>query len=208
MVVEKVFVTPEEYLRREWEAEFKSEYVNGEIIPMGDLYPTVMAGASTNHNLIKENVAIQVGSHVRSNGKGCRSMSSDQRVSVPTNSMYAYPDVVVVCGPNQYHNNVPDTITNPLLIVEVLSPGTAAFDRGDKFALYRHSPSFQEYLLVDSEKIRAEVYRKHEQGYWFIASEADELDQAIKLASIDLSLAMSTVYAETDAVLSAQATRT
>ena len=66
MIAEKVYVTPEEYLRREREAEFRSEYVNGEIIPMGDHYPTLMAGASTNHNLIKENVAIQIGSHVRS----------------------------------------------------------------------------------------------------------------------------------------------
>ena len=208
MVVEKVFVTPEEYLRREREAEFKSEYVNGEMIPMGDLYPTVMAGASTNHNLIKENVAIQVGSHVRSNGKGCRSMSSDQRVSVPTNSMYAYPDVVVVCGPNQYHNNVPDTITNPMLIVEVLSPGTAGYDRGDKFALYRHADTLTEYLLIDSEKIRAEVYRKHEQGYWFLASEADKSGEAIELASIDLSLPILTIYDETEVELAGSTSRT
>ena len=208
MVVEKVYVTPEEYLRREQEAEFKSEYVNGEIIPMGDLYPTVMAGASTNHNLIKENVAIQIGSHVRSNGRGCRSMSSDQRVNVPTSSMYAYPDIVVICGPNQYHSEVPDTLTNPMLIVEVLSPGTAAFDRGDKFALYRHSPAFQEYVLIDSEKVRAEVYHKHEQGYWFIASEADQLSGTIELASIDLTLSMTIVYAEFESILPAQATRT
>jgi len=208
MVIEKVYVTPEEYLRREREAEFKSEYVNGEIIPMGDLYPTIMAGASTNHNLIKENVNFHINLRIRSDGKGCRSMSSDQRVNVPISSMYAYPDIVVVCGPSQYHSDVPDTLTNPLLIVEVLSPGTAAFDRGDKFALYRHSPTFQEYVLIDSGKIRAEVYRKHEQGYWFIASEADKPGEAIELASIDLSLPMSTVYAETDAVSPAQATRT
>lgn len=201
MVAEKVFVTPEEYLRREREAEFKSEYVNGEIIPMGDHYPTIMAGASTNHNLIKENVGFHINSRIRSDGKGCRSMSSDQRVSVPTNSMYAYPDIVVVCGPCQYHDDALDTITNPMLIVEILSPGTAAFDRGDKFALYRHSPTFVEYILIDSGKIRAEVYRKHEQGNWFLASEADKLDEAIELASISLSLPMATVYAEFEGIL-------
>lgn len=201
MVAQKVYVTPDEYLRREREAEFKSEYVNGEIIPMGDHYPTLMAGASTNHNLIKENVAIQIGSHVRSNGKGCRSMSSDQRVNVPTNSMYAYPDIVVVCGPCQYYDDALDTITNPMLIVEVLSPGTAAFDRGDKFALYRHSPTFVEYVLIDSGKIGAEVYRKHEQGNWFLASEADKLGEAIELGSIDLTLSMTTVYADFEGIL-------
>ena len=207
MVVEKVYVTPEEYLRRERAAEFKSEYVNGEIISMGDNYPTIIAGASTNHNLIKENVSFHINVCIRNNGRGCRSMSSDQRVNVPTGSMYAYPDIVVVCGPNQYHSEVPDTITNPMLIVEVLSPGTAAFDRamsirGDKFALYRHSPSFQEYVLIDSEKMRAEVYRKHEQGYWLLASEADKPGEAIELASIDLSLLMNTVYAEMKDILS------
>lgn len=193
MVAEKVYIAPDVYLRQERDALFKSEYVDGDIIPM--------AGASTNHNLIKENVAIHVGLHVRTNGKGCRSMSSDQRVNVPTNSLYAYPDVVVVCGPNQYHDDLHDTLTNPMLIVEVLSPGTAAFDRGDKFALYRHSLTFQEYILIDSEKIRAEVYRKHEQGYWFLASEADKPSEAIELASIGVSLPMASVYAETTGIL-------
>ncbi|GAB3639752.1 hypothetical protein GCM10027423_03880 [Spirosoma arcticum] len=115
--------------------------------------------------------------------------------------MYAYPDIVVVCGPCQYHDDALDTITNSMLIVEVLSPGTAAFDKGDKFALYRHSPMFVEYVLIDSEKIGAEVYRKHEQGNWFLASEADKLDEAIELTSISLSLPMYTVYTETEGIL-------
>lgn len=205
MVAEKVYITPEEYLRREPQAEFKSEYVNGEIIPM--------AGPPTNHNSIKENVAILIGSQARSNGKGCRSYSSDQPVSVPTNSMYAYPDIVVVCGPCQYHDDALDTITNPILIVEVLSPGTAGYDRamsigGDKFALYRYAATFTEYLLIDSEKIRAEVHRKHEQGNWFLASAADKPGDAIELASTALSLPMLTMYAETEGVLSAYETRT
>lgn len=191
MIAEKIYIAPDEYLRLEREAAFKSEYVSGEIIPM--------AGASTNHNRIKENVVLDIGTFLR--GKGCRSYSSDQRVSVPTNSLYAYPDVVVVCGPNQYHDEVPDTLINPLLIVEVLSPGTAAFDRGDKFALYRHSPTFREYLLIDSEKIRAEVFRKHEQGYWFLASEAATPNDSIDLESIGLTLAVTTLYAETDGLL-------
>jgi Uma2 family endonuclease len=193
MIAEKVYVSPDEYLRLERDAAYKSEYIDGEIIEM--------AGGTTNHNLIKENAAIQIGMHVRTNGKGCRSMSSDQRVHVPTDSQYAYPDVVVVCGPNQYHDDLRDTLTNPLLIVEVLSPNTAAFDRGDKFAFYRHADSLREYVLIDSEKVRAEVYRKHEQGYWFLASEADQPDQSVQLGSIDLVLPMAAVYAETEDVV-------
>ena len=139
MVAEKAYVSPDEYLRLERAAEYKSEYVNGEIIPMDRELSNVMAGASTNHNAVKENIAATIWLHLR--GKKCRSYSSDQRVNVPTDSLYAYPDVVAVCGPNEYHSEVHDTLTNPMLIVEVLSPGTAAFDRGEKFALYRHSPS-------------------------------------------------------------------
>lgn len=159
--------------------------------------------ATTNHNLIKENVAIQIGLHVRTNGKGCRSMSSDQRVHVPTPSLYAYPDVVVVCGPNEYHDDLNDTLTNFMLVVEVLSAGTAAFDRGDKFAHYRHTPTFREYLLVDSEKVRAEVFRKHEEGFWFLASEADAPEQSVYLATLDITLPVSVIYAETEGIIRA-----
>ncbi len=135
-------------------------------------------------------------------------MSSDQRVHVPTDSMYAYPDIVVVCGPSQYHSEVHDTLTNPMLIVKILSPGTAAFDRGDKFALYRQSTSLQEYVLIDSEKIRAEVFRKHAEGYWFIASEADKSNETIALASIGLTVSVGDIYAQTEGILPAQETRT
>lgn len=193
MIAEKVYVTPEEYLQLERAATFKSEYLNGEIIPM--------AGASTNHNLIKEIVAIPIGLHVRSNGKGCRSMSSDQRIYVPTNSLYTYPDIVVICGPNQYLGNANDILINPFLIVEVLSPGTAAYDRGTKFAHYRQSTTLQEYVLIDSEKVSAEVWRKHEQGFWFLASEAQQMAGSIDMASIGLTLLMSTIYAETEGIL-------
>ena len=96
MVAEKVYVSPEEYLRLERAAEFKSEYVNGEIIPIGESSPDAMAGASTNHNRIKENIIGELYIHLR--GTGCRSYSSDQRVNVQIDSMYAYPDIVVVCG--------------------------------------------------------------------------------------------------------------
>ncbi len=195
MVAEQVKISPQEYLRLEREALFRSEYVNGEIIEM--------AGASINHNMIKENVAIQIGSHVRTNGTGCRSYSSDQRVTVPTDSLYAYPDIVVVCGPNQFRDEQPDTLTNPILIVEVLSPGTAAFDRGDKFALYRQSDSLREYVLIESGKVRAEVYRKHTEGYWFLADETSSLTASISLTTITFALSMATAYADTNGLLAA-----
>lgn len=193
MVAQRVYIAPDDYLRQEREAESKSEYIDGDVIPM--------AGASPNHNLIKENVGFHINLCIRGTNKGCRSMSSDQRVHVPTPSLYAYPDIVVVCGTNQYHDALRDTLTNPMLVVEVLSPGTAAFDRGEKFALYRHSPTLVEYLLIDSEKMRAEVFRKHAEGFWFLASEADQPTGTIELASIGLSLAMAVAYAETEGIV-------
>lgn len=200
MVAEKIYISPDEYLRLERAAEFRSEYVNGEIIPVGSDLPDTMAGATTNHNRVKENLTGELYIHFKGN-KRCRSYSSDQRVNVPTDSLYAYPDVVVVCGPNEYHSELHDTLTNPALIIEVLSPSTATFDRGEKFALYQQSVSLQEYVLIDSGKIRAEVFRKHEQGYWFLASEADKPNEAIELATIGLTLALSDVYAETEDIL-------
>ncbi len=194
MIAEKVYVSPDEYLRLERAAAYKSEYIDGEIIEM--------AGGTTNHNRIKENISGEFYIHLR--GKGCRGYSSDQRVHVPTDSQYAYPDVVVVCGPNQYHDDLRDTLTNPTLIVEVLSPGTEGYDRGDKFAHYRQAQTLREYLLIDSEKVRAEVWRKHQAGYWFLAAETDQPDQSIQLASIDLILSMAAVYAETDGVIRAE----
>ncbi|MCY7357748.1 MAG: Uma2 family endonuclease [Rudanella sp.] len=199
MVAQKVYVTPDEYLRLEREADFKSEYIDGEIIPLNQDTRNNIAGGSVNHNRIEDNVYGEFYIHLR--GKGCRGFTSDQRVNVPTNSLYSYPDIVVVCGPNQYHDDHRDILTNPMLIVEVLSPSTGAFDRGEKFALYRHSPTFTEYLLIDSEKIRAEVFRKHAEGFWFLASEADQPDGTIELTSIGLTLNMAVAYAETEGVL-------
>lgn len=191
MIAQKIYISPDEYLRLERDAPYRSEYVDGEQIEM--------AGGTINHNRIKENISGECYIHLR--GKRCRSYSSDQRVHVPTPSLYAYPDVVVVCGHNQYHDTLNDTLTNFMLIVEVLSPTTAAFDRGDKFAHYRHTDTFREYLLVDSEKVRAEVFRKHDEGFWFLAAEADSPDGSIYLATLDLTLSMTAVYAETEGIL-------
>lgn len=184
--------TEEQYLELEEAAAYKSEYYRGEIF--------AMAGAATNHNAIKENASFEIGSLLR-RGKSCRNYSSDQRIHVPQNSLYTYPDIVVICGPNQYANLSQTTLINPTLIVEVLSPGTAAYDRGAKFAFYRSIPTLQEYLLIDSEEIRAEVFRKNEQGFWYLASEAQNISGSIELASIGLTLTMQAAYADTEGIL-------
>ena len=125
-------------------------------------------------------------------------MSSDQRILTRhTDGLYSYPDIVIVCGKPQFSDLYKDTVMNPVVIVEVLSKSTEAYDRGDKFLLYRQLESLKEYILVDSKKIHAEVYRKNEEGFWLLASEAIELQESIHLASVEVTLPMEDVYLNT-----------
>jgi Uma2 family endonuclease len=190
VAVQKTY-TPAEYLALERDADYKSEYYQGEIF--------AMAGGSPNHNAIKEQTAVSIGLHLRKHK--CRSYSSDQRIHIPANGLYTYPDLVVVCEPNRYADLRRETLTNPLLLGEVLSPSTAAYDRGDKFALYRSIPTLREYLLIDSTGIRAEVFTKNEAGFWVLTSEADTLAGQVHLQSIDLRLSLADLYATTDELL-------
>ena len=177
-----------EYLELERDASYKSEYYRGEIF--------AMAGASHNHNRIVENLSITVGSYFK--GKSCRTYSSDQRLHIPANGLYTYPDLLIICGKNEYLDEKKDTILNPSVIIEVFSESTEAYDRGEKFHFFRSIPSLQEYVLINSRSFAAEVFRKNEEGLWFLASEAYDLAESITLASVDLTIAMEDIYAETE----------
>lgn len=185
-------ISPEEYLELEREADYKSEYYQGEVF--------AMAGAGRNHNRITENLSISVGSFLR--GKSCRTYSSDLKVHIPANSLYTYPDLLVVCGKEQFVDDKTDTLLNPRIIVEVLSKSTGSYDRGEKFQLYRSIPSLEEYVLIDSQRIAAEVFRKSEQGFWSLMSESYTLEGSIELASIGLTLPMRDIYDQTEAISS------
>lgn len=185
----QTYYTPEQYLEMERAASYKSEYYRGEIF--------AMAGATTRHNIVTNNTSAELNIGLRK--KGCRVMSSDQRILTRHNDgLYSYPDIVVVCNKPQFSDLYKDTVMNPVVIVEVLSKSTEAYDRGDKFLLYRQLESLKEYVLIDSKKIHAEVYRKNEDNYWFLASEAVEIEGSIYLESIDLTLKMEDTYLNTD----------
>ncbi|WP_266365150.1 Uma2 family endonuclease [Tellurirhabdus rosea] len=189
----KTYYTPEQYLEQERQSEYKSEYFRGEIF--------MMAGATPNHNRVKENLSGLTFLHLR--GKSCRGFSSGQRLLVRENGLYTYPDYMVICGQNRYSDIRSDTVTNPVLIAEILSPSTESYDRGEKFKLYRALETLHEYVLLDSQKVRAEVFRKNENGFWYIASEADSPDGQIRLECIGLTLNMSDLYADTENLLPA-----
>ena len=126
--------TPEQYLELERKAPYKNEFVNGQIY--------AMPGASRAHNLITGNTHREVSSQLR--GRPCETYVSDMRVKVNTTGLYTYPDVVVVCGEIRFDDAQKDTLLNPTVLIEVLSPSTEAYDRGEKFAHYRRLASLQE----------------------------------------------------------------
>lgn len=175
--------TPEEYLILEREADYKSEYYQGEIF--------AMAGASRNHNRITENLSIDIGAFLK--GKSCRSYSSDLRIHIPINGLYTYPDALVVCGKEEYQDEEFDTLLNPSIIIEVLSESTEDYNQGSKFGLYRSIPTLKEYVVIDSRGVKAVVWKK-ERGTWLLASETNNLESSIELTIIGLTLPLRTIY--------------
>jgi Uma2 family endonuclease len=192
----KIRYTPEEYLAIDRQAPFKSEYHAGEIF--------AMAGASEEHNIITINLTVALASQLR--GGPCRPFAADMRVRVGPADLYAYPDVVVVCGERRFADEQRDVLLNPSVIVEVLSPGTEGYDRGDKFAGYQHLESLQEYLLVAQDRPHVEQYTRQADGRWLL-SEATHLEAVIHLSSLGADLALSEVYADVNFEAEADADR-
>lgn len=190
-----VTYTPEEYLALERKAEYKSEYINGQIYPMGgedlsDGEIHAMAGASERHNQITVNLTVEIAQHFK--GKSCRVYTNDMRVKVSPTGMYTYPDVVALCGTSLFEDEQRDTLTNPTMIAEVLSPSTEAYDRGEKFAHYRRLPSLQEYVLISQDKLRVEHYLRR--GNEWILTELSDPDDTLHLPTIDCSVPLREIY--------------
>jgi Uma2 family endonuclease len=178
----KTLLTVEEYLDLERQADYKSEYYQGEIF--------AMSGGSPNHSLIATNCARLLGNALQ--GSGCRVYNSDLRVHVVTVNMYTYPDITVVCDKSDI---VDESLLNPLVLVEVLSPSTESYDRGQKFAFYRSIPSLREYVLVAQERQSIEVFRRNDTGIWELHLPQDGV---IELASVGCSIRLEDVYADVE----------
>ena len=180
---EQRYFTEEQYLALEETAEYKSEYLDGEIIPM--------TGGSTNHNQIAGNLYIALSLALKK--RNYRIFIGDVRLWIPKVRLYTYPDVMVIFGLPEYRNNRTDTITNPQVIVEVLSKSTKNYDRVDKFTFYKTLPSFREYITIDQTKIKVEQYSKTENKRWLYC-EYDEEDTALVFNSFELEVPLSDVY--------------
>jgi Uma2 family endonuclease len=177
------FLTPEQYLEIERKAEYKSEYFNGEMF--------AMAGAKEAHNLLVANLVGELRQQFRS--RPCRVYPSDMRVHMPTTGLYAYPDVIGLCGERRFLDSQKDTLLNPALIVEVLSPSTEAYDRGRKFEQYTSIESLREYLLVASDRVHLDLYTRQADGRWMLTS-ADTLESALTLESVGAQLTLADLY--------------
>ncbi len=176
-------LTPEQYLESERAAEFRSEYYCGQIF--------AMAGGSYQHFQIIGNVTGEL--HAALKKRPCSVGSNDLRLRVSPQGLYTYPDVVVICGDPRFADNQQDTLLNPTLIVEVLSPSTEGYDRGFKFAQYRTVESLEEYVLVAQAEPRVEVFRRQRDRHWLL-SEAYGLESTCRFDSLDCSLALADIY--------------
>jgi Uma2 family endonuclease len=188
----KLKLSPAEYLAREERAETRSEFFAGEIF--------AMAGASIEHNQIKENLSGELFSRLKSSS--CRAFSSDQRLKVDPTGLYTYPDLMIVCGPIERDPLSAHTIVNPTVLIEVLSPSTEAYDRGAKFLQYQKIPSVREIVLVGEFARVVQVFERQEDGSWSLRTFADQ-GESVRLSSVSVEIPMSDVFRGIDSLTAA-----
>jgi len=180
-------LTAEEYLARELKAEFKSEFYQGEMF--------AMAGASKFHNLINDNISIEIGGRLK--GGPCRTVSNDQRLRVDATGLYTYPDYMIVCGPRLYDPRNKDTLLNPTVIFEILSPSTESYDTGTKFRHYQKIESVREIVLVSQETMMVQVYERQPDGKWLLST-FDESGGEMKLTTVPVSVPLADIYRDVE----------
>jgi len=179
-------LTIEEYLSLEREATVKHEYYRGEVF--------AMSGASPRYNIIFSNLFVGLGIQLK--GKKCRPYGSDMRVHIPENTLFTYPDISIFCGELKTFNHEDDSVIGPTVLVEILSPSTKNYDRGEKFKLYRDIPSLREYVLIDTESIGIEVFRLNDSHHWEL-EEYKTLEETLTIRCVDVSVSLLDIYADT-----------
>ena len=179
----KVYVTVPEYLELERTGDIKHEYFAGAIY--------AMVGASVQHNLITGNTYASL--HAQLRKRNCNVFPSDMRVKAVQTGLYTYPDITVVCGQLQFEDEREDTLVNPVVIVEVLSPSTENYDRGKKFQNYRTMLSLREYILIAQDDHRVEHYARQSDNTW-VLSEVVGLHDRVELTSIQCALDLADIY--------------
>lgn len=176
-------LTIEEYLEFEKTSEEKHEYYKGEIF--------AMSGSKVPHNTIAMNLSVALGQKLK--GKSCKPFNSDQRIYIPQNSLFTYPDISVVCGKIETKDNDDWNLLNPTVIIEVLSKSTRDYDMGGKFALYRDIPTLKEYILIDSQSLNVYAFRINDGGHWEL-EEYKRMEDVLNVRILELSIPLAEIY--------------
>lgn len=187
MALQPRYLTPDEYLLIERRAETKSEYIDGVMY--------AMAGASPNHNIVLSNLITELNLQLRPTP--CLVFPSDMKVRIPDRRKYLYPDVSVVCRQPVYADNDKYVLLNPLLVVEILSESTAAYDRSRKFLWYQQIEALEEYVLVSQDEPLVETYHRQSDGTWTY-TKLDRLDAVMTLRSVNCAIPLKTVYSKVE----------
>lgn len=177
------FFTAEEYLEFERNADVRHELINGEVYEM--------AGAVKRHNQISTNIIRLLGNQLLE--RDCNFYANDMRIKIADAGNYTYPDIVAVCGEEIYEDATEDTLLNPMLIVEILSKSTEAYDRGGKFESYQTIESFHEYVLITQEPFRVEQFVRKDRNVWTYF-EFRHAEDVVRLSSIDCEFVLSDIY--------------
>jgi Uma2 family endonuclease len=176
-------ISPEDYLEADRASEFRNEYYNGRMY--------AMAGGTPVHGLIIGNMTALLWNAVR--GRGCLLFPTEVRVRVSHQGLYTFPDIMLVCGELKYADDKNDTIVNPTLLVEVLSPSTETHDRVFKFREYGKLESLQEYVLVEQKQPRVERFQRHAKGHWSL-SEYEGLEAEAHFESVGARIRLADIY--------------
>lgn len=179
--------TPEEYLVQEEQSSQRHDYYRGKVY--------AHAGGSINHNRIAGNLNARFNFSLRKSH--CEAFTSDMRLLVKSHDLYTYPDAMIVCGKPEFARACNDTIVNPTVIVEVLSPSAQDYDRGQKFELYRAIPTLADYVLVHQDRVFVEYYHRQRDGRW-ILTEVTGVDAELALQAVEVSIPLREIYHRVD----------
>jgi len=180
-------LTEAEYLEIERRAEFKSEFLDGEMF--------AMSGGTRWQSLIANNLGSELRTQLK--GRPCIAYTSDLRVKVQAVGLYTYPDLSVVCGEQQFDDTQTDTLLNPTVIVEILSDSSEAYDRGKKFEMYRQIPSLREYLLVSQRRPLIEQFIRQDSGEWLLR-EVSGMNARLSSPSLNVTIALSEIFSQVE----------
>ncbi|HEX7902756.1 MAG TPA: Uma2 family endonuclease [Chitinophagaceae bacterium] len=180
---DKKHFTIEEYLEFENASSEKHEYYQWEIF--------ARSGSKIIHNIIAGNLLGELKQKIR--GKSCQPFNSDQRIYIPQNSLFTYPDISIVCGKVETKDDDEWNVLNPSVLFEILSPSTRNYDRGEKFILYRDISTLKEYIMVDSGSIRIEAYRFNDKGHWEL-EEYRKTEEVLSVKSVQLQIPLTEIY--------------